>query len=246
MIQGGPQFIIGADGRKRGVLLGVTHYRRQFRRIEDLESILTLDRAARSSTKLAALLDTEAPAEAAEAASLEVIGAFGLAGQGPLEEGKHFVLTAGWGHAGPGGITMPGKGKSTERDYAAEERHSMGKAAVAMLGERTLDICLNESAYWSNIPRRVWDYTLGGYQVIKKWLSYREGELLGRPLTLAEYTTCKKWPGGSQRFCCSNRSLIRTTCVSRNTPTLGRVGRSLIVPKALHQTGVGYLLVNSC
>jgi hypothetical protein len=26
-------------------------------------------------------------------------------------------------------------------------------------------------------------YTLGGYQVLKKWLSYRETALLGRPLT---------------------------------------------------------------
>jgi len=30
---------------------------------------------------------------------------------------------------------------------------------------------------------RVWDYTIGGYQVIKKWLPYREHKLLGRPLT---------------------------------------------------------------
>lgn len=30
---------------------------------------------------------------------------------------------------------------------------------------------------------RVWDYTIGRYQVIKKWLSYRELELLGCPLT---------------------------------------------------------------
>jgi len=28
----------------------------------------------------------------------------------------------------------------------------------------------------------VWDYYIGGYQVIKKWLSYREEGLLGRPL----------------------------------------------------------------
>ena len=28
----------------------------------------------------------------------------------------------------------------------------------------------------------MWDYTIGGYQVIKKWLSYREEPLLGRPL----------------------------------------------------------------
>jgi len=26
----------------------------------------------------------------------------------------------------------------------------------------------------------------GGYQVVKKWLSYREGAILGRPLTSAE------------------------------------------------------------
>jgi hypothetical protein len=32
----------------------------------------------------------------------------------------------------------------------------------------------------------VWEYTLGGYQVIKKWLSYREAPLLGRPLRLEE------------------------------------------------------------
>ena len=40
----------------------------------------------------------------------------------------------------------------------------------------------NEAAYWANVPAKVWDYTIGGYQVMKKWLSYREEELLGRPL----------------------------------------------------------------
>ena len=44
-------------------------------------------------------------------------------------------------------------------------------------------------------PRRVcqqlgiglaWEYTIGGYQVMKKWLSYREEKLLGRPLTKDE------------------------------------------------------------
>ena len=33
------------------------------------------------------------------------------------------------------------------------------------------------------MPEKVWDYTIGGYQVMKKWLSYREFELLGRALT---------------------------------------------------------------
>jgi len=51
------------------------------------------------------------------------------------------------------------------------------------LGERTFDIYPNDVAYWRNVPVKVWEYTIGGYQVIKKWLSYREADLLGRPLT---------------------------------------------------------------
>jgi len=39
---------------------------------------------------------------------------------------------------------------------------------------------------WRNVPAAVWEYTLGGYQVIKKWLSYRERKLLGRPLRTDE------------------------------------------------------------
>ena len=37
-------------------------------------------------------------------------------------------------------------------------------------------------AYWRNIPTAVWNYKLGGYQVLKKWLSYRERKVLGRAL----------------------------------------------------------------
>lgn len=39
------------------------------------------------------------------------------------------------------------------------------------------------------MPPDVWTYTLGGYQVLKKWLSYREHKLLCRPLTLEEVKT---------------------------------------------------------
>ena len=54
------------------------------------------------------------------------------------------------------------------------------------LGDRTCDVYLNNAAYWKNVPIRVWEYTIGGYQVMKKWLSYREEKLLGRPLTKDE------------------------------------------------------------
>ena len=57
---------------------------------------------------------------------------------------------------------------------------------LQQLGGRTLDVYLNDAAYWNNVPLRVWEYTIGGYQVIKKWLSYRERKLLGRALTKEE------------------------------------------------------------
>jgi len=55
--------------------------------------------------------------------------------------------------------------------------------ALALLGPDTRDVYLNDKAYWRNVPANVWGYYIGGYQVIKKWLSYREQELLGRALT---------------------------------------------------------------
>ena len=41
---------------------------------------------------------------------------------------------------------------------------------------------MNDVAYWRCVPAGVWKYTIGGYQVMKKWLSYRERALLGRDL----------------------------------------------------------------
>jgi hypothetical protein len=99
---------------------------------------------------------------------------------------------------------MPGKGRLIERDYAPEElagsaavsaakeeksqqdAGATGGAGVTPLGGRTCDVYLNDAACWKNIPLRVWEYTIGGYQVIKKWLSYREEKLLGRPMTKDE------------------------------------------------------------
>lgn len=39
-----------------------------------------------------------------------------------------------------------------------------------------------------NVPAKVWGCSLGGYPVIKKWLSYREQCVLGRPVKLEEVT----------------------------------------------------------
>jgi len=52
--------------------------------------------------------------------------------------------------------------------------------------DSTPDVYLNDVAYWRNVPEKVWGYTIGGYQVMKKWLSYREEKLLGRSLSMEE------------------------------------------------------------
>jgi hypothetical protein len=98
----------------------------------------------------------------------------------------------GVGYEGAGRATMPGRGRAEERPYTEEERDLMAAGAAALgipeaevlarLGDRAIDVYLNERAFWRCVPARVWTYTLGGYQVIKKWLSYREKEVLGRGL----------------------------------------------------------------
>ena len=92
-----------------------------------------------------------------------------------------FALTAGWGHLGTGDAVMPGQGRTVERPHTAAERAVLGNTAN-VLGETTFDVHLNAQAYWRNVPAAVWNYKLGGYQVLKKWLSYRESKVLGRSL----------------------------------------------------------------
>jgi hypothetical protein len=165
--------------------------------------------------KIAALLDTEQGVDGVTAGAIgdpfRYIGTVSHVAGKPLDPIEDLKVTAGWGHAGKGGVTMPGKGKIIERDYSTDERKAIERSEAivgaglvparvdsqqspggdeprpyspfALLGESTYDVYLNDVAYWKGIPARVWDYTIGGYQVIKKWLSYREFELLNRPLT---------------------------------------------------------------
>lgn len=103
-----------------------------------------------------------------------------------------FALTAGWGGRGQGDTVMPRRGKAPERDWTSAELDRLTALAAAqrltlddalvLLGPRCVDVYLNDAAFWASVPTNVWEYTLGGYQVLKKWLSYREEPLLGRPL----------------------------------------------------------------
>jgi hypothetical protein len=158
-----------------------------------------LEASAELGENIAALLDTEKPVPGVTASTLrpemQSIAIITRDGGGQLQP-KELDVTVGWGHAGQNGVVMPGKGKAVERDYTAEEKQSIVSGAellgissekvLDLLGERTFDIYLNDVAYWKNVPTKVWEYTIGGYQVTKKWLAYREAELLGRPLTSDE------------------------------------------------------------
>lgn len=99
--------------------------------------------------------------------------------------GDDFGVVAGWGRFGAGDAVMPGPGKAVEREYSATERTELA-AALPTLGESTFDVYLNDTTFWRNVPAKVWRYRLGGYQVLKKWLSYREEAVLGRRLRIEE------------------------------------------------------------
>ena len=99
--------------------------------------------------------------------------------------GEDFAVTAGWGRFGASDAVMPGKGHIVERAYAPEESAAM-REALSVVGDATVDVHLNEETFWRNVPSAVWDYRLGGYQVLKKWLSYRERTVIGRRLRAEE------------------------------------------------------------
>ena len=126
---------------------------------------------------------------------LREIAVISREGGGALDPAAgELAVTAGWGHAGKGGATMPGKGKLVKRPYSPEElaaTHTGQETRScptgdAPYGDSTRDVYLNDVAYWRNVPEKVWEYRIGGYQVMKKWLSYREEKLLGRSLTMDE------------------------------------------------------------
>lgn len=152
----------------------------------------SLAESAALGRQVAALLDPEAAVDGVTRGTvrteLRVLGVLRRSGTGPVD----LRVTAGWGRAGQNGVTMPGRGDARRRPYTDEERDALlaGTAALglapaqayACLGDDCVDVYLNAATRWACVPARVWAYTIGGYQVLKKWLSYREHPLLGRPL----------------------------------------------------------------
>jgi hypothetical protein len=128
--------------------------------------------------QVAALLDPEEPVEGVTTGyirtDLRHIAVISHVGGGDLNPAAgELAVTAGWGYL-MGVATMPGQGRLTELETGESLAY---------------DVYLNDVAYWHNVPADVWEYTLGGYQVLKKWLSYREKRVLGRDLKPEEART---------------------------------------------------------
>ncbi len=138
--------------------------------------------------RLAELLDAESSINLT--AEWSFLAALKLPQNPNLEE--TLKLTAGWGSRGQGSTVMPGRGMSPARLWTDAEQEKLAtlamtqsltlEDALALLGETCVDVHLNGASLWTAVPVNVWNYTLGGYQVLKKWLSYREYPLLSRPL----------------------------------------------------------------
>ena len=155
------------------------------------ENAAALVRSAARGRQLAALLDCEAPVPGVTQAPLRpemAVIAVPATRDGRNMASGDLAVTAGWGHFGKGDAVMPGQGRVVERPLTPEERSAMarGHDTLALTGQTTLDIYLNDHAFWRNVPLPVWRYKLGGYQVLKKWLSYREQGVLGRGLRAEE------------------------------------------------------------
>lgn len=94
-------------------------------------------------------------------------------GGGNIDPDADLKAEATWGFFGAKNAVMCGKRKTSPSSADPQS---------------AVDVYLNDKVYWANVPRDVWTMTIGGYPVIKKWLSYREHRVLGRPLRLDEMT----------------------------------------------------------
>lgn len=157
-----------------------------------------LEASAALGRRVAALLDTEQTAPGVTSAPYDVpfatIGRLVREGGGSLT-GDDLEVT-NWGRGGDGTPVMPGTGNTRERTaYDVEEQAALAAAATALEIDVTaleallgspVDVKFNEVAHLKGVPSSVYELTIGGYQVLKKWLSYRDREVIGRPITVAE------------------------------------------------------------
>ena len=171
-------------------------FRQDWPRVPLPSSFETLGSGAELGRQVATLLDTETDAPGVTSGSLRpaLKGLAELTVTGTAKpKTPDLSLTARWGYAGQGGVVMPGP----------------GLVRNGTRGEGFLDIHLNTTTCWRDVPAEVWTYTLGGYQVLTKWLSYRE-LLLHRRLRRPRRSTSPSTSAASPPSLCTRLSTPTT------------------------------------
>lgn len=164
-------------------------------RIPMPDSLTALESSASLGAEVGKLLETEKPVPGVTAGKirkeLSTIGRI----TGP--QGLSLAVTADWGRLqGEDQVVMPGNGSVKRRDFTDAEKQAIEESAAELgsslddilniWGGQAVDVYLNGETFWSGVPASVWDFTIGGYLVLKKWLSYREHDVLGRDITKDE------------------------------------------------------------
>ena len=101
--------------------------RRDWPRIPLPADRTALQASAALGEQIAALLDAEAKIPGVTAGKLDplmrTVGVLSHVGGGALDQNAgDLAVTAGWGHAGKEGVTMPAKGRIIDREYDKVER----------------------------------------------------------------------------------------------------------------------------
>jgi predicted helicase len=70
--------------------------------------------------------------------------------------------------------------KSKEIDPPAAKFQGEGDKRVDKLkyDKNSLRVYINREQYFEKIPKEIWEYQIGGYQVLSKWLKDRKGKIL--------------------------------------------------------------------
>jgi hypothetical protein len=140
--------------------------------------------SAKLGERVAALLDPDVAVDGVTSGAIrpELVGV----GQLAVTDGLPLDLSvsAQWGSLDRLGRVNPGPGRYDERSF--QEAEAATAEAFQGLGLTTFDVALNRTTYWKNVPAAVWKTHIGGYQVLKKWLSYRQVGVLKRAMTASE------------------------------------------------------------
>jgi hypothetical protein len=157
---------------------------------------MLLEESAALGVRIAALLDIGTPLPGLDTSTISHLRAVGnpVRVDGAKLRRGDLTVDVGWASVqmreqksgAISRIVMPGAGQVERRQRTDDERADLTPSQLSLLGDGVVDICLNGTTRWQGVPESAWNFKIGGFQVLRKWLSYREKSVLGRPMTINE------------------------------------------------------------